>query len=96
MNEETINNSVKLTVNEKQKLQKELGSRTGKKRLYIVLGSIFAIITFISWLFEFDGDIIVNWSSIALSVVFFVLEGNQSKKIKEIQESLGMEIDSED
>lgn len=96
MNEETINNSVKLTVNEKQRLQKELSSRTGKKRTYMVLGSIFAVITFISWIFDFDGDIIVNWSSIALSVVFFTLEGIQSKRINEIQESLGMEVYSDD
>lgn len=96
MNKESINNNAELTVNEKQKLQEELNSRTGKKRIYIVLGSIFAIITFISWIIDFDGDIIVNWSSIALSVVFFALEENQSKKIKEIQELLGMEVDGDD
>lgn len=96
MNEESINNNVELTVNEKQKLQGELGSRIGRKRIYLILGSIFAIITFISWIIDFDGDIIVNWSSIALSVVFFALEENQSKKIKEIQESLGLEVDGDD
>lgn len=91
---ETEENNTDLSEEEVKKLVEEFESYKNKQRIFGVLGGICFVITIISYIADFDGDVIVNWGSIIIGAIFSFIATSCGKYADEIIQQLGIKDDS--
>ena len=71
-------------------------SYKNKQRIFGILSIICFVITIISYIVDFDGDVIVNWGSIIIGAIFSFVATSCGKDADKIIQQLGIKDDNEE